>query len=143
MCEKNNKFDTPIFQVLPDSCIGIKPPLLSGRDSERRRLIRVQADEIQSLCSSADDTASTKHDDLPGFYFTTQVDASTQYHAKTKGTLRHATTFSNYTRPQAAHTIPRHHLLPLLLFLQTVDSHHQAGCKWRTSYSNMLTRSRA
>lgn len=46
LCETNNKFDTLTFQVLPDSCIGIKPALLSVRDSERLGLIRVQADEI-------------------------------------------------------------------------------------------------
>ena len=60
LCEKHNKFDTLTFQVLPDSCIGIKPALLSGSDSDRLGLISVQTDEIHSLCSSADDNASTK-----------------------------------------------------------------------------------
>ena len=77
LCETSNKFDTLIFQVLPDSCIVIKPALLSVRDSGRLGLIRVQADEIQSLYSSADYNVITKHDDLPGFQFTPQVDAST------------------------------------------------------------------
>lgn len=35
LCETSNKFDTLIFQVLPDSCIVIKPALLSVRDSGR------------------------------------------------------------------------------------------------------------
>ena len=77
LCEKNNKFDTLIFQVLPDSCIGTKPALLSGSDSERLEPIRVQTDEIHSLCSSADHNASTKHGDLPGFQFTPLVDTNT------------------------------------------------------------------
>lgn len=76
LCKKNNKFDTLIFQVLPDSCIGIKPVLLSGSDSERLGLIKVQADEIHSLHSSADHKAHTKHYNLPGFQLTTQACAS-------------------------------------------------------------------
>ena len=40
--ETHNKFDTLTFQVLPDSCIGIKPALLSGSDSERLGLVSVK-----------------------------------------------------------------------------------------------------
>ena len=77
LCETHNKFDNLTFQVLPDSCMGIKPALLSGSDSEKLGLISVQTDQIPSLGSSADDSASTKHDDFLGFQFTPQVDACT------------------------------------------------------------------
>ena len=64
VCESQNKYETLTFQVLPDSCIGSKPALLSGRDSERLGLINVLADEIHSL-SSVDKTPSFEY--RPGF----------------------------------------------------------------------------
>ena len=124
LCEKNNKFDTLFFQVLPDSCIGIKPALLSGSDSEWLGLVKVQVDEIHSLCSSADHNASTKHDDLPGFQFSLQVDASIPPNtAPGQGNLKacnhlqqlHETTASPCNPPPSASspiTIPSNRLLP-------------------------------
>ena len=44
MCERENKYETLTFQVLPDSSIGCKPALLLGSDSERLELIKVHAD---------------------------------------------------------------------------------------------------
>ena len=64
VCESQNKYETLTFQVLPGSCIGSKPALLSGRDSERLGLINVLADEIHSL-PSVDQTPSFEY--RPGF----------------------------------------------------------------------------
>ena len=51
VCEKAEKYETLIFQILPDTIMGPKPALLSGSDSEPLGLIKVQADEIHSLPS--------------------------------------------------------------------------------------------
>ena len=40
VCERENKYETLTFQVLPDSSIGCKPALLLGSDSERLGLIK-------------------------------------------------------------------------------------------------------
>ena len=61
VCERKNQYETLTFQVLPDSCIGSKPALPSGSDSEKLGLIRVHADDIHSLDSAADHLPSTQH----------------------------------------------------------------------------------
>ena len=58
VCERENKYKTLTFQVLPDSSIGCKPALLSGSDSERLGLIKVHADEIHSLSSEVEKTSA-------------------------------------------------------------------------------------
>ena len=62
VCERKNQYETLTFQVLPDSCIGSKPALLSGSDSERLGLIRVNADDIHSLDSAVDHLPSTQNE---------------------------------------------------------------------------------
>ena len=53
-CEKAEKYETLVFQILPDTLMGPKPAILSGIDSERLGLIKVQADEIHSLSSTVE-----------------------------------------------------------------------------------------
>ena len=66
VCEREYKYKTLTFQVLPDSSIGCKPALLLGSDSERLELIKVRADEIHSLSSEVGKT-SAEQECLPGF----------------------------------------------------------------------------
>ena len=66
VCERENKYETLTFQVLPDSSIGSKPALLLESDSERLGLIKVHADEIHSLSSEVEKT-SAEQECLPGF----------------------------------------------------------------------------
>ena len=54
VCEKAEKYETLVFQILPDTLMGPKPAILSGIDSERLGLIKVQADEIHSLSSTVE-----------------------------------------------------------------------------------------
>ena len=58
MCERENKYETLTFQVLPDFSIGCKPALLLGSDSGRLGLIKVPADEIHSLSSEVEKTSA-------------------------------------------------------------------------------------
>ncbi|KAK2551056.1 hypothetical protein P5673_028114 [Acropora cervicornis] len=51
VCERQDRYVTLTFQILPDSPIGSKPALLSGSDSERLGLVTIHADEIHSLYS--------------------------------------------------------------------------------------------
>ena len=67
VCEKSNKFETLVFQILPDTVMGQKPPLLSGSDSERLGLIKIKADEIHSLSSEVKRNAKGKCEALPSF----------------------------------------------------------------------------
>lgn len=74
VCERKNQYETLTFQVLPDSCIGSKPALLSGSDSERLGLIRVHADDIHSLDSAVDHLPSTQHETPPDLQASRQLD---------------------------------------------------------------------
>ena len=132
LCETSNNFDTLIFQVLSDSCIVITPTLLSVRVSGRLGPIRVQANEIKSLCSSADHNVITKHDDLPRLQFTPQVDASTSQNTAPCQSQWNLETFNSSTIPQPARVIPHHHLLLRLLFLQrpAANGEHSSPLCW-------------
>ena len=65
VCERQDRYVTLTFQILPDSPIGSKPALLSGSDSERLGLVTIHADEIHSLYSEGE-TTNAEHEDLPG-----------------------------------------------------------------------------
>ena len=65
VCERQDRYVTHTFQILPDSSIGSKPVLLSGSDSERLGLITVHADEIHFLSSKVE-TTTAEHENLPG-----------------------------------------------------------------------------
>lgn len=67
LCERPNKYETLVFQVLPDEVMGDKPALLSGRDSEILGLITVQADEVFSLSDTVTDVTDERFTDLPGY----------------------------------------------------------------------------
>lgn len=61
--QRDNQYDTLTFQILPDDMAN-KPALLSGADSERLGLIRIESDTVFSLspsvtianCNEAQDT---------------------------------------------------------------------------------------
>ena len=74
VCERKNQYETLTFQVLPDSCIGSKPALLSGSDSEKLGLIRVHADDIHSLESAADHLPSAQQETPPGLQASRPLD---------------------------------------------------------------------
>ena len=62
--QRDNQYDTLTFQILPDDIMANKPALLSGADSERLGLIRIESDTVFSLspsvtianCNEAQDT---------------------------------------------------------------------------------------
>ena len=54
VCERDTRFYTLLFQVLPDDVMKGKPVLLSGSDSVRLRLVNVAADEVFQLCNHVD-----------------------------------------------------------------------------------------
>ena len=64
VCHRNNHYDTLTFQILPDDIMANKPALLSGGDSERLGLVRIESDTVFSLsppvtisnCNTAQDT---------------------------------------------------------------------------------------
>ena len=60
MCEKAEKYETLVFQILPDTLMGPKPALLLGIDSERLGLIKVQADKIHSLPSTVETSGTVE-----------------------------------------------------------------------------------
>lgn len=64
VCDYHNRYETLQFQVLPDSVMGSKPALLSGRDSEHLGLVTICADEICSLSSTVKNTPH-QHDGSP------------------------------------------------------------------------------
>jgi hypothetical protein len=51
VCERDSRFYTLSFQVLPDHVMKGKPALLSGTDSVRLGLVTVDADEVYHLCN--------------------------------------------------------------------------------------------
>ena len=69
LCHRNNHYDTLTFQILPDDIMANKPALLSGGDSERLGLVRIESDTVFSLspsvtianCNTAQDTQSQEH----------------------------------------------------------------------------------
>ena len=65
VCERETKFYTVLFQVLPDSVMVGKPALLSGTDSIRLGLATVGADEIYHLCSLVDNNAPNECKPVP------------------------------------------------------------------------------
>ena len=52
VCHRNNHYDTLTFQILPDDIMANKPTLLSGADSERLGLVRIESDTVFSLSPS-------------------------------------------------------------------------------------------
>ncbi|CAB4002182.1 Hypothetical predicted protein [Paramuricea clavata] len=66
LCERERKFETLTFQVLPPSVMQNKPGLLSGTDSERLGLITIKADEIFTL-STAVKSKMGNPGNLPSF----------------------------------------------------------------------------
>jgi hypothetical protein len=65
LCERENKFETLEFQILPDAVMGLKPALLSGKDSEILGL--VQADEVFSPSNTVTDVSDGQTIDPPGY----------------------------------------------------------------------------
>ena len=69
LCHRNNHYDTLTFQILPDDIMANKPALLSGGNSERLGLVRIESDTVFSLspsvtianCNTAQDTQSQGH----------------------------------------------------------------------------------
>ncbi len=57
ICERDSRFHTLTFQVLPDDVMIGKPPLLSGTDCVRLGLVQVDADEVHHLCNHIDNGA--------------------------------------------------------------------------------------
>ena len=53
VCHRNNHYDTLTFQILPDDIMANKPALLSGGDSERLGLVRIEYDTVFSLSPSS------------------------------------------------------------------------------------------
>ena len=64
VCHRTNHYDTLTFQILPDDIMANKPALLSGGDSERLGLVKIESDTCFSLspsvtisnCNTAQDT---------------------------------------------------------------------------------------
>lgn len=52
VCQKDELYKILTFQILPNDIMGNKPALLSGGDSERLDLVRIEADTIFSLSPS-------------------------------------------------------------------------------------------
>jgi hypothetical protein len=63
LCERERKFETLTFEVLPPSVMQNKPGLLSGTDSERLGLITIKTDEIFTLST----VVNCKMDNLASF----------------------------------------------------------------------------
>lgn len=123
-------------QVLPDSCIGTKPALLSGGKSESLGLIKVQADEIHSLCLSVNHTTCAQRENLPGFQLSSKVTDNTPPAAAPVSDSAVTVTCNHLQqilRPQQLHAILRPHLLHRSTFRQTASFHHLASCKWTTN----------
>ena len=65
VCERETKFYTILFQVLPDNVMVGKPALLSGTDSIRLGLVTIEADEIYHLCNHVDNNAPNECKPVP------------------------------------------------------------------------------
>jgi len=50
VCDQQDRYETLVFQVLPDHVMGSNPALLSGGDSEHLGLLTVKAHEVYSTC---------------------------------------------------------------------------------------------
>ena len=64
LCEKNNRYFTLCFQVIPTHIMGNKPALLSGRDCESMGIITIDTNEVyttQTLNSPLKKTDITGH----------------------------------------------------------------------------------
>jgi len=51
LCEQQDRYETLVFQVLPDHVMGSKPALLSGGDSEHLGLVTIKSHEVYSISS--------------------------------------------------------------------------------------------
>lgn len=60
LCERNKRYKTLTFQVLPRDVMANKPALLSGSDCEALGLITIKADEIFSLTSAVKDSTGKR-----------------------------------------------------------------------------------
>ena len=59
LCEREGRYETLIFQVLPNELMGDKPALLSGTDSERPSLISINTGEVFLINSTRVVTETT------------------------------------------------------------------------------------
>ena len=66
LCERERKFETLTFQVLPPSVMQNKPGLLSGTDSEKLGLITIKADEVLTLSTTVKSKMGNP-ENLPSF----------------------------------------------------------------------------
>jgi hypothetical protein len=131
LCDRHNKFETLIFQILPDDVMGNKPALLSGKDSEHLGLITVQADEVYSLS----DTVTDISDEILAIYQATNLNPrvnTTTLQMRQKGLSqlnRHHCVIMrkiHTTTPlQSAHQLQP--LLPKSQYLQIEFSPHQGA----------------
>ena len=60
LCERNSRYETLTFQVLPRDVMLDKPALLSGSDCETLGLIIIKADEIFSLTTAVKDSTGKR-----------------------------------------------------------------------------------
>ena len=79
MCERDTRFHTLLFQVLPDNVMKGKPALLLGSDSVRLRLVNVNADPQPSKLVQ---TPNYRNLAAPGKL---RTDLLNQYHAVFQG----------------------------------------------------------
>ena len=103
-CEKAEKYETLVFQILPDTLMGPKPALLSGIDSQRLGLIKVQAGEIHSLSSTVEASGTVD----PSSQVVMKTHRALPLHGKTQNHQHNATICSKYTRSQQTSVTPHH-----------------------------------
>ena len=60
LCERNKRYESLTFQILPRDVMMNKPALLSGSDCEALRLITIKAHEIFSLTSAVKDSSGKR-----------------------------------------------------------------------------------
>lgn len=112
VCQRNKKYETLTFQILPDDIMGNKPALLSGGDSERLRLVRIEADTVFSLSPSVTSDQSNKPRDLQTSTQDTQARVPVecnhieQIHNNTPSTCNKAPSPSQPIRISATQRLP-------------------------------------
>jgi len=68
LCDQQDRYETLVFQVLPDHVMGSKPALLSGGDSEHLGLVSIKSDEVYSISSKITCVnGSNNSTDTPGY----------------------------------------------------------------------------
>ena len=87
LCERNKRYESLTFQILPRDVMMNKPALLSGSDYEALGLITIRAHEIFSLASAVKDSSGKRAPTYPASPSQTNPDRGDPA-AQANGTLK-------------------------------------------------------